>query len=158
VNWSLVGCARKGHVSYAPDEPELRDRLMAPTAGGIAWRCLRCGAFVTDGEHGSGPAAAAPLIRRGKDLRSEMILRVFAVERFLRFLVFGVAAYAVWRFRDSQAGLQRAFNNDLPAIHALYRDLGFNVSHSKVLGLISSRSPWTHARSPTWPWAWPCTR
>jgi uncharacterized membrane protein (DUF2068 family) len=136
VNWSLVGCARKGHVSYAPDEPELRDRLMAPTAGGIAWRCLRCGAFVTDGEHGSGPAAEAPLIRRGKELRSELILRVFAVERFLRFLVLGVAAYGVWRFRDSQAGLQRAFNNDLPAIHALYRDLGFNVSHSKVLGLI----------------------
>ena len=86
VDWSLFGCARKGHVTYAPDEPELRARLMAPTAGGTAWRCLRCGAFVTDGQHGSGPAAAAPLIRRGKELRSELILRVFAVERFLRFL------------------------------------------------------------------------
>src|SRR5229473_1427560 len=81
VNWSLFGCARKGHVSYAPDEPELRDRLMAPTAGGTAWRCLRCGAFVTDGQHGSGPAAAAPLLRRGKELRSELILRAFAVAR-----------------------------------------------------------------------------
>ena len=30
VDWSLFGCARKGHVTYAPDEPELRDRLMAP--------------------------------------------------------------------------------------------------------------------------------
>jgi uncharacterized membrane protein (DUF2068 family) len=136
VNWSLVGCARKGHVSYAPDEPELRDRLMAPTAGGTAWRCLRCGAFVTDGQHGSGPAAAAPLLRRGKELRSELILRVFAVERFLRFLVFGGAAYGVWRFRYNRAGIQRAFNNDLPAIRALYRDLGFNVNHSKLLGLI----------------------
>jgi hypothetical protein len=45
VDWSLFGCARKGHVTYAPDEPELRDRLIAPTAGGTAWRCLRCGAF-----------------------------------------------------------------------------------------------------------------
>ncbi len=36
-----------GHVTYAPDEPELRDGLMASTAGGTAWRCLRCGAFVT---------------------------------------------------------------------------------------------------------------
>jgi uncharacterized membrane protein (DUF2068 family) len=136
VNWSLFGCARKGHVSYAPDEPELRDRLMAPTAGAMAWRCLRCGAFVTDGQHGSGPAAAAPLIRRGKELRSELILRAFAVERFLRFLVFGAAAYGVWRFRYDRAGIQRAFNNDLPAIRALYRDLGFNVNHSKLLGLI----------------------
>ena len=136
MNWSLVGCARKGHVSYAPDEPELRDRLMAHTAGGTAWRCLRCGAFVTDGERGSGPAAEAPLILRGKELRSELILRAFAVERFLRFLVFGGAAYAVWRFRNNRAGFQRAFNNDLPAIRALYKDLGFDVSKSKLIGLI----------------------
>ena len=101
MDWSLFGCARRGHVTYAPDEPELRDRLMAPTAGGTAWRCLRCGAFVTGGQHGSGPAAAAPLIRRGKELRSELILRVFAVERFLRFLILGGAAYGVWRFRPT---------------------------------------------------------
>lgn len=73
VDWSLFGCARHGHLTYAPDEPELQNRLMASTAGGIAWRCLRCGAFVTGGEHGSGPAAAAPLVRRGKELRSELI-------------------------------------------------------------------------------------
>jgi hypothetical protein len=60
VDWSLFGCARTGHVTYAPDEPELRDRLMAPAAGGTAWRCLRCGAFVTGGPHGRGGAAAPP--------------------------------------------------------------------------------------------------
>jgi uncharacterized membrane protein (DUF2068 family) len=137
VDWSLFGCARKGHLSYAPDEPELRNRLMAPTAGGTAWRCLRCGDFVTRGEHGSGPAAAAPLIRRGKELRSELILRVFAVERFLRFLVIGAAAYGVWRFKYDRAGFQRVYDNALPAIRALYQDLGFNVSHSSLLRLIS---------------------
>ena len=62
-------------MTCAPDEPELRDRLMAPAAGGTAWRCLRCGAFVTGGPHGSGPTAAAPLFRRGRELRSELILR-----------------------------------------------------------------------------------
>jgi uncharacterized membrane protein (DUF2068 family) len=139
VDWSLLGCARKGHVSYEPAEPELRDRLMALPSGrpgGVAWKCLRCGAFVTDGEHSAGPAADAPLIRRGKELRSALILRVFAVERFLRFLVFGGAAYGVWRFKYDRAGIQRAFDSDLPAIRALYRDLGFNVNHSKLLGLI----------------------
>ncbi len=85
MDWSLFGCARKGHVTHAPDEPELRDRLMAPTAGRTAWRCLRCGAFVTDGQHSSGPAAAAPLVHRGKELRSELILRVFAVDGFSAF-------------------------------------------------------------------------
>jgi hypothetical protein len=69
VDWNLFGCARKGHVTYAPDEPELRDRLTAPTAGGTAWRCLRCGTFVTHGQHGKGhheksSTAAAPPPRR----------------------------------------------------------------------------------------------
>ncbi|HEU5390884.1 MAG TPA: DUF2127 domain-containing protein [Streptosporangiaceae bacterium] len=140
MEWSLFGCARKGHVTYAPDEPELRDRLMTPTAGGTAWRCLRCGTFVTHGlhrtEHRTGPAAAAPLPRRGKELRDELILRVFAVERFIRFVVFAVAAYGVWRFKSDRGHIQQAFNHDLPAIRELYADLGFNFDHSKLIGLI----------------------
>ena len=72
---SLFSCARKGHVRYAPDEPELRDRLMVPAADGTAWRCLRCGRFVTGGPHDSGPAAAAPLIRWCRPVRQ----RAFAV-------------------------------------------------------------------------------
>ena len=137
MDWNLFGCARKGHVTYAPDEPELRNRLMVSASAGTAWRCLRCGAFVTSGEHSSGPAAAAPLIRRGAELRSELILRVFAVERFLRFLVIGAAAYGVWRFKYDRAGFQRVYDNALPAIRALYQDLGFNVSHSSLLSLIN---------------------
>jgi len=136
VDWNLFGCARKGHETYVPDEPELRDRLMTHTVGGTAWRCLRCGTFVAGDPHGSGPAALAPLVRRGRELRSEMILRAFAVERVFRFLVLGAAAYGVWRFRYDRASIQRAFSNDLPAIRALYQDLGFNVSHSRLLGLI----------------------
>jgi len=140
VEWSLFGCARKGHVTYAPDEPELRDRLMTPTVGGIAWRCLRCGTFVTHGlhrtEHRTGPAATAPLPRRGKELRDELILRVFAVERFIRFVVFAAAAYGVWRFKYDRGHIQQAFNHDLPAIRELYTDLGFNFDHSKLIGLI----------------------
>jgi hypothetical protein len=114
VDWSLFACARQGHLTYAPDEPELRDRLTAPTAGGAAWRCLRCGAFVTVEPHGRGPAAAAPLLRRGRELRDEVILRVFAVERFIRFVILGGAAYGVWRFTYDRTGIQRAFNHDLP--------------------------------------------
>ena len=137
MDWNLFGCACKGHVTYAPDEPELRDRLMAPTAAGTAWRCLRCGAFMTGGPHGRGLAAAAPLIRRGKEIRSELILRVFAVERFLRFLVIGAAAYGVWRFEYDRAGFQRVYDNALPAIRALYQHLGFDVSRSRLLSLIN---------------------
>ena len=137
MDWSLFGCARKGHVTYEPDEPGLRDRLAAESAGGTTWRCLRCGDFVPPGEeHGKGPAADAPLVARGKALRSALILRVFAVERFLRFLVFGGAAYGIWRFQQDRAGIQHTFNDALPAIRDLYRDLGFNVNNSKLIGLI----------------------
>jgi hypothetical protein len=44
MDWNLFGCARRGHVTHAPDELALRDRLMASTAAGTAWRCLHCGA------------------------------------------------------------------------------------------------------------------
>jgi uncharacterized membrane protein (DUF2068 family) len=73
---------------------------------------------------------------QGKELRSELILRVFAVERSLRFLIFGLAAYGAWRFTSDRAGIQRAYDHALPAIRALYGDLGLNVSHSKLLVLI----------------------
>ena len=91
---------------------------MALTAGATAWRCLRYGTFVTHGQPGkasterSSTAAVAPLLRRGMELRDELILRVFAVERFIRFVVFAAAAYGVWRFTYDRADIQRAFNND----------------------------------------------
>jgi uncharacterized membrane protein (DUF2068 family) len=137
MDWSLFGCARRGHVTYAPDEPALRDKLRTGTPAGEAWRCLRCGAFVTGTTPGHGPAADAPLIKRSKELRSELILRVFAVERLLRFLVLGAAAYGIWRFREDRVGVQRAFNNLMPALRSLYKDLGFNINNSKLLGLVN---------------------
>jgi uncharacterized membrane protein (DUF2068 family) len=58
------------------------------------------------------------------------------VERFIRFAVFAAAAYGVWRFKYDRGHIQQAFNHDLPAIRELYRDLGFNFDHSKLIGLI----------------------
>jgi uncharacterized membrane protein (DUF2068 family) len=146
MDWSLLGCGRGGHVTYAPNEPELRDQMSAVTrmgagpgaAGdaGEAWRCLRCGAFVPGPPEGSGPAGGAPQVRRGKELRSALILRIFAVERYLRAVVFGAAAVGVWQFSDSRSSLQRAFNRDLPDVRRLYGDLGFSFQHSKLIGLV----------------------
>jgi hypothetical protein len=58
---------------------------------------------VTGGPFGSGPAAAAPLLRRGRELRSDLLPRAFAVHRFFRFLILGAAAYRVWRFSYDRA-------------------------------------------------------
>lgn len=136
MDWSLLGCGAKGHVTYAPDEPGLRDRLSTTTRDGTGWRCLRCGTFVIGPPALTGPAAAAPLVRRADELRSALILRIFAVERFLRALLFAALAIVVWRFSLSRLTLEEAYQRDLPAVRALLRDFGFSVHHNKLLGLV----------------------
>ena len=136
MDWSLLGCGASGHVTFAPDEPGLRERLSVSTREGAAWRCLRCGTFVIGEPTASGPVSAAPRVRRDKELRSALILRVFAVERFLRAIIFGVLAIAIWRFAASRMSIEEAYNHALPELRAFLRQLGFNVNHSKLLGLI----------------------
>jgi uncharacterized membrane protein (DUF2068 family) len=136
VDWSLLACGRYGHVTYAPAEPELREQLCSRTATGEAWRCLRCGTFVSGDPGLSGPAGDAPQIRRGQEIRSALILRIFAVERFLRALVFFVLAYALWRFRYSRRSIDATFDRDQPVLRALFHQLGYNIDKSKLVGLI----------------------
>jgi uncharacterized membrane protein (DUF2068 family) len=136
VDWSLLGCGRSGHATYAPAEAELRPLLSVPTPAGTAWRCLRCGTFVPGEPAGSGPAAAAPDVRRGKDLRSAVILRLFAIERYLRALVFGAAAFGVWRFEYARASIDATLDREYPAVRTLLRQLGYDVDHSKLVGLV----------------------
>jgi uncharacterized membrane protein (DUF2068 family) len=136
VDWSLLGCGRSGHATYAPAEAELRERLSVQTGEGLAWRCLRCGAYVPAEPAGAGPAAAAPAVRRGKEVRSVFILRVFAVERYFRALVFGVSAFAVWRFEYARASIEQAFDRELPAMRTVLSQLGYDVDRSKLVGLI----------------------
>jgi len=136
VDWSLFGCGRHGHITFAPVEPELRARLHAQLADGEAWCCLRCGAFVPGAPDLSGPAASAPVVARGREVRSKLILRLFALERFLRAIVFGLAAFGLWRYRYSRNSIEQAFNRELPIIRTLFRQLGFNIDHSKFVGLL----------------------
>ncbi len=136
MDWSLLGCGWSGHATYAPAEPELRELLSVPADSGPAWRCLRCGTFVPGEPAGSGPAAEAPQPRRGKDLRSALILRAFAIERFLRALVFAVLAYGVWQYRQSRLTIEEAFDRKLPIVRTLFRELGLNIDHSKLVGLV----------------------
>ena len=149
MDWSLLGCGTRGHITYAPDQAPLRDRLSVSTREGTAWRCLRCGTFAVGEPDATGPVSAAPRVLRGKELRSLLILRVFAVERILRALVFGVLAYGIWRFKSSRLSIEQAFNQELPELRALMRGLGLNVNHSKLLGLIQHAFT-LNARTLTW--------
>lgn len=121
--WELRACGRRGHATYRPDETDLADRLRASTLLGQAWRCLRCGDFVVGAPRGSGPAADAPLVLRGKALRQATILRVLAIERLIRAVLLGVAVWAVLAFRNSQDAIEGAVNRDLPA----FRSVGIHV-------------------------------
>jgi uncharacterized membrane protein (DUF2068 family) len=137
MDWSLLGCGAGGHVTFAPDEPELRDRLSVATREGPAWRCLRCGTLVIGEPAAAGPAASAPLPRRAEQVRSALILRFFAVERFIRAVIFAALAIAIWRFSSSRLSLEDSYDRALPPLKALLRDLGFSVQHSKILGLLN---------------------
>ena len=137
VNWNLLACALGGHVSYAPAEPGIRAMLRADTAAGEAWQCLRCATFVPGAPGASGPAAAAPRVRRDDELRSALILRTVAVERFIRAIIFGFIAYGVWRFKYSRYTIEHTFQREYPEIRELLHTFGYNVNSSGgLVGLI----------------------
>ena len=133
MDWSLRACARKGHVTYAPDEQDLQQRLQVETQAGVAWRCLRCATFVVGAPVGSGPAEMAPIVLRGRALKDATILRLLAVERLIRGLVLVVLAYGVLRFKDSQSSLKGTFDRALPAAKPLADVLNVDLSTSPTV-------------------------
>ena len=136
IDWDRRTCARKGHITYSPDELRLRGRLHASTAVGEVWRCLRCGDFVLGDPHGSGPADQAPLVLRGRALRDLFILRFLAVERILRGLLIVLAAWAVWKFSNSQDAVRSLFENDLTAFKPAAEHFHYDLDHSPVVDSI----------------------
>ena len=122
--------------AHAPAYVDVRARMQAATPRGEAWQCLRCATFVPGLPAASGPAAAAPRVRRDDELRSALILRFFAVERFVRAIIFGFIAYGVWRFKFSRYTIQRKFNREYPEVRDLLHELGYNVNGSGLVGLI----------------------
>jgi len=129
MDWSLYRCGRVGHITYAPDEPHLREHMRGQTAAAELWQCLRCGTYVTDGPHGSGPAAHAPAIRRGKQIRGDAILKLFAIERGIRFVIFGAVAYGIWRYANSHT-IAQAVKKDIPIVQTFAKQLGFTLNHA----------------------------
>jgi uncharacterized membrane protein (DUF2068 family) len=132
MDWSLYRCGRAGHITYAPDEQHLREQMHASTAAGDLWQCLRCGTFVPGAPDGGGPAGNAPPVKRGKQIRGDFILKLFAIERVIRVLLYGAVAYGLWRFASERLTLIQAFDKDLPVVRSLFQQLGFNVNHSLV--------------------------
>jgi uncharacterized membrane protein (DUF2068 family) len=136
VEWNLRSCARKGHVTYAADEPAYRAKLEASTPLGDAWRCLRCGSYVLGEPHGSGPADDAPVLLRGKALRSAFILRALAIERWGRGLIIVLLAIGVFRLKTTQVSLQQLFDRDLTSLKPFFDQIHFNVRDSSTINAV----------------------
>jgi len=143
--WELRSCGRHGHLTYAPDEPDLAGRLRVESAQGEAWRCLRCGDYVLGSAPRSGPADEAPVPLRGRALRDAFIIRLLAIERFLRGLLLIVAAYVVWRFVGSKDSVQRVFDHDLPAIRDLSNRTGIDFVDAAPTRLLQRALDVNHA-------------
>jgi uncharacterized membrane protein (DUF2068 family) len=135
MDWDLRTCSRKGHVTYAVEEPELRAKLEAETPLGEAWRCLRCGAYVLGPPAGHGAAADAPVLLRGAALRAAFILRLLAIERWIRGVIIVLLGIAVLRLKSSEVSLRQLVNDDLKSLQPFFDQIHFNVTDS---GLIKS--------------------
>ena len=136
MDWNLRTCARRSHLTYAPAEESLRCRLHADTPVGEVWRCLRCGDFVLGHPQGSGPAAEAPLVLRGRVLRDLFVLRILALERSIRGLLLLGIAYAIWRFSNSAASLRLLFEKNLPLAKSLADGFGYDITQSPIVTTI----------------------
>jgi uncharacterized membrane protein (DUF2068 family) len=136
MDWNLRACGRRGHVTYAPDEEALAARLRVETAQGEAWRCLRCGDYALGEAAGGGPADEAPAVPRGAAIRDRLIIRLLAIERFVRGVAIAGAAFGVWWFRGSQSSLRHAFDSDLPLAGQLANRLGYNLLDSPIVNEI----------------------
>jgi uncharacterized membrane protein (DUF2068 family) len=133
VDWNLRVCGRRGHITFVPDEEEYSSQLRADTPFGEAWRCLRCGDFVLGAPAGKGPADDAPIVARGRVLRDAIILRLLAVERFVRALLVLLAAFGIYHFRSHRDAVQRAFSEDIPLVRPLAQKLGWNLDDSSIV-------------------------
>jgi uncharacterized membrane protein (DUF2068 family) len=133
VDFALRSCGLRGHATFAPDEPKLRERLRVDTPAGEAWRCLRCETFVVGPPRRSGPANTAPEIPRGRLLRDRTLMRALAVERAIRCVILLLVAAGVLKVMGSRERLQHAFEQDLPLLRPLANQLGWNPDNSKIV-------------------------
>jgi len=125
-----------GHATYAPDEAELAARLSVQTPTGHAWVCLRCGSYVVGEPAGAGPAEHAPIVLRGRALEDAIVLRVFGVLRIMSGIVFLVAAFGIWRFNGSRAGLRSTLATYLPLVQPIADHLGIKLTDFTLMRYI----------------------
>jgi uncharacterized membrane protein (DUF2068 family) len=75
-------------------------------------------------------------VLRGRALRDATILRVFAVERWVRALLLALLGVAVLRFENDQTSLRQLFEQALPAAKPLADVFNLDLQHSPTVARI----------------------
>lgn len=130
LEWSLVSCALRGHITYRPDEAELAARLRADTPAGAVWRCLRCADYIPGEPQGSGPADRAPTPTRGRALRELIVLRLLAVLRAFEGTAWLVGGSILFYWRGRVPSMIEALREAIPALEPSMQTIGWDIERS----------------------------
>jgi uncharacterized membrane protein (DUF2068 family) len=145
ARWVLRRCARRGHVLAYLADPELA-RLAGPVpleTDGELLRCLRCGTWlepVADGvaEVVGSPGSPAdvqalPLPVRGGHGRRFGLLRLVAVERFVKGLALISASLVAYHVASDRSSILAYLERLLMAFRPLGTELGVHLSGSPLV-------------------------
>ena len=147
-DYSTLWCGLKGHITYAPDEPDLAQRLQATAAAGITWRCLRCGCYVPGEPHGAGPADLAPTPPRGRALRQLIILRMLATLRMIEGIGELTIGLTLWGLQSEVTNIVQALKDELPLLVPAAERIGWDIENSwiaRIIDDIAGISPESYA-------------
>ncbi len=155
-HWELLACGVGGHLLVGTDAAEIRpeDRLIARLEEGVRWhRCLRCDSWLAL-EPPAHPARRHPPDRdeirlplRGRPLRDKFILRLIAVDKALRFLLFAALAVGVFLIAANETGVRDLYyrllqdfrgTSELPQhglLHEIDRLLNLRSGTLELVGL-----------------------
>ena len=136
IDWSLISCGVRGHITYRPEESEYAERLQATTVAGEAWRCLRCGAYVAEAPAGSGPADLAPTPTRGRALRQLIILRLLAVLRGIEGTAWLAVGITAWFVSNRVPEFLAALKQAVPALEPVTRTIGWDIDRSWLARMV----------------------
>lgn len=155
-HWELLACGVGGHLLVGTDAAEIRpeDHLIARCEDGVRWhRCLRCDSWLAL-EPPTHPASRHPPERgdielplRGRPLRDKFILRLIAVDKAFRFLLFAALTVGVFLIAANETGVRDLYyrllqdfrgTSDLPEhglLHEIDRLLNLRSGTLELVGL-----------------------
>lgn len=146
ARWVLRRCGRRGHVVAWLDDAAVAEQVEAPQAtpdGSLLLRCLRCGTWMRPNDAAIAETVgtpetraslgAVPLPARGAHGRKFALLRLIAVERFVRGLAMAAAALGLFHIASDRGSLLAWIERLVVAARLLGEELGVHLTDSPLV-------------------------